>query len=207
MQASVDRIFSQAGDLKALQFSLTVADPNIAGCPLIGCSKGFGALCGYEMDEIVGRNCRFLVDPVPKERIDQRVRDIARNYCESVAKGQEYHLPDEQKSPWMPEGSLPGVFCLQTNAKKNGDLFRNMFYLTALELDDVQYIIGLQTEVPMTSEDFSVYHVACRLLDANMAQVERILGRYFWCERTLGCGGGGGMRRQESDPGEALLGM
>jgi glycosyltransferase involved in cell wall biosynthesis len=30
-------------------------DPRLKGCPLIGCSSGFGSLCGYTMDDIVGR--------------------------------------------------------------------------------------------------------------------------------------------------------
>jgi len=196
MQEAVDRIFSPAEELKGLAFSLTVADPNLEGCPLIGCSQGFGTLCGYEMDEIIGRNCRFLVDPVPKDLIDNNVRTIARDYCQHMARGEEYFLPQEMRTTWMPQAAANGVFCLQMNAKKNGDLFRNMFYMTALELDDQQYILGLQTGVPRDSEDLSAYHAACRLLDENMCQVERIMGRYFWCQNTMG-----GMRRQDEGQG------
>lgn len=70
LQAAVDQIFeNNAGSLKDMRFSVTVADPSVKDAPLVGCSEGFSELCGYRMDEIVGRNCRFLVDPVPKDSL------------------------------------------------------------------------------------------------------------------------------------------
>lgn len=193
LQDAVDRIFENAQGLKGLRFSFTIADPGLEGCPLIGCSEGFGTLCGYEMNEIVGRNCRFLVDPVPGEKIDQNVRRIARDYCNAVAAGTEYHVPESLRRPWMPKARAAddGVFCLQMNARKCGTLFRNMFYMKAMELDDQNYIIGLQTEVPQGQDSLPLYHKACRILDANMAQVERVLASAFWCQTS--------MRRQDDE--------
>merc|ERR1712151_1076300 len=75
LQEAVDRIFAKNTKLAKCEFSLTIADPMLDGCPLIGCSTGFGKLCGYDMHEIVGRNCRFLIDPVPKDLVDQKLRD------------------------------------------------------------------------------------------------------------------------------------
>lgn len=43
--------------------------------------------------------------------------------------------------------------------REDGRLFRNMFYLRAVSLNDKQYIIGLQTEVP-DGAAFEVYHEA-----------------------------------------------
>lgn len=34
-------------------------DPRLQGCPLIGCSSGFGTLCGYTMEDIVGRTANM----------------------------------------------------------------------------------------------------------------------------------------------------
>ncbi|CAE7940564.1 PHOT1A, partial [Symbiodinium sp. KB8] len=79
LQAAVDKVFNPSGEsLLGMTFSFTIADPRISGCPLIGCSSGFGTLCGYTMDEIVGRNCRFLVDPVPRDQIDWKMRRHAK---------------------------------------------------------------------------------------------------------------------------------
>lgn len=40
------------------------------------------------------------------------------------------------------------MICVQTNARKSGELFRNMFYLKQVELDEAQYILGLQCGLP-----------------------------------------------------------
>ena len=73
------RAFRSEESLLGLTFSLTIADPRLPDCPLIGCSAGFATLCGYEMEEIVGRNCRFLLDPVPVEQINGRCGCTARS--------------------------------------------------------------------------------------------------------------------------------
>ena len=52
LQAAVDAVFNRAGEsLLGLTFSLTIADPRLPDCPLIGCSTGFATLCGYSMEE------------------------------------------------------------------------------------------------------------------------------------------------------------
>merc|ERR550514_664996 len=55
--------------------------------------------------------------------------------------------PEESRwaPPKLPFGEL---LCVQTNARKNGQLFRNMFHLKQVELDDHPYIWGLQAELP-----------------------------------------------------------
>ena len=42
---------------------LTLADPNRPGCPMIYVNQAFVRLTGYDADECVGRNCRFLQGP------------------------------------------------------------------------------------------------------------------------------------------------
>lgn len=202
LQEVVDRVFGVAGDeLKGMEFSLTIADPMITECPLIGCSTGFTTLCGYTMNEIVGRNCRFLVDPVPKELINSRVRTLARDFCEAVRERRDFRMREGDVQSWMPKmSSASGIFCAQTNTRKDGSLFDNLFYLKSLTLNDEPYIVGLQTELPrgilqgkdVDSENrMSVCENACRLLDSNWAQVERVLASLFWYS--------GPMRRQDDE--------
>jgi len=49
--------------LCGMTFSFTIADPRISGCPLIGCSSGFGTLCSSDIRSR-GRNCT-IGGPVP----------------------------------------------------------------------------------------------------------------------------------------------
>mmetsp|Transcript_58680 Transcript_58680/g.108233 ORF Transcript_58680/g.108233 Transcript_58680/m.108233 type:complete len:476 (-) Transcript_58680:72-1499(-) len=192
LQAAVDRIFAGNGQaLSSLSFSFTIADPLLADCPLVGCSTGFGTLCGYQMEEIVGRNCRFLVDPVPQELVNLRVRQIVREFCQARRTGDKYKIPVAHFEPWMRQQSdVDGLFCIQTNARKDGSLFKNMFFLKEVSLADHPYIVGLQSEVPGSEElHADTCHEACLHLEANMAEVERVLAGLFWYS--------GGMRRQD----------
>jgi len=64
LQESVDRIFgTNSQSLLGLDFSFTIADPYLPDCPLIGCSTGFTKLCGYEIDDIVGKKLSLSVRP------------------------------------------------------------------------------------------------------------------------------------------------
>jgi len=192
LQEAVNRIFSKEAGIDGLEFSFTIADPIMEGCPLIGCSTGFGTLCGYQMHEIVGRNCRFLVEPVPADLQNDKVRRISREFCAAIKDGIDYKVPDEDREPWMPPDrhSDDGVFCVQTNSRKDGTLFKNMFYMKRIDIGDHPYIVGLQSELPQ--EDFAeAANKSCRLLDANMWEVERTLGKFYWVSTA--------MRRQEDN--------
>merc|ERR1719491_945047 len=91
LQESVDRIFGESSQsLLGLDYSFTIADPYLPDCPLIGCSAGFTKLCGYEIDDIVGQNCRFLVDPVPKDMIDEKMRRHTKEFCKAVLAGDSW---------------------------------------------------------------------------------------------------------------------
>lgn len=69
------------------------------------------------------RNCRFLIDPVPREQIDWTMRRHCKDFCEAVAKKQEYRVPREEHEDWMPTGRAGDeLFCFQVNARKDGHL-------------------------------------------------------------------------------------
>jgi len=176
LQRTLDRIFSEGSkEAPSGSMSFTIADPLQEGCPLVGCSSGFRSLCGYELHEILGRNCRFLVDPVPPELVDDDVRLRARSFCELAAQPRKRDKLEER-----PEELL----CVQVNARKCGALFRNMFYLRVVSIGDRPYVVGLQAELQSEKEaaDIDVWQDSFDRLLANMAEVERILGGPFWCE-------------------------
>lgn len=183
-------------------FSLTVADPSLPGCPLVACSIGFTELTGYSVEEIVGRNCKFLLDGVPPDLIDNEVRRQCRALGLASASGEEYdghtdYCPSGFLEPWgrLPKGEL---ICVQTNARKSGELFRNMFHLKQIELNDATFIWGLQVGLPeQPPADASVTDLGrkCKLafdrLEANMSVIESIL-----CQRFMYAAP---MRRQHAD--------
>lgn len=101
--------------------SVTLADPSLPDCPVIGCSDGFEELTGYSRREIIGQNCRFLsrgisMDPVVRSTL----RDATLNGSEFL-------------------GVLP-------NVRKNGERFANLLHMTTLSIRDNQYIVGIQAD-------------------------------------------------------------
>lgn len=42
------------------RMALCISDPNLPDCPIVYCNQAFVKLTGYNREEIVGRNCRFL---------------------------------------------------------------------------------------------------------------------------------------------------
>lgn len=187
LQRLIDNVLGH--DLYQLKFSVTIADPTVEDCPLVGCSIGFAELTGYTVDEIVGRNCRFLLNGVPEECIDVETRMKARAYCQSYQKQQPYdgerqQLPEGLRPPWL-DLNQGEMICVQTNRRKTGELFRNMFYLREVNLDDEIYIVGLQAIITEELDDETeklqtLCQNAFRALDENMTAIEMRLAAQFW---------------------------
>ena len=67
------------GVVQAVAQGITIADPTQADNPIVYASSGFLRLTGYELSEVLGKNCRFLAgtgtDPVARAQ----VRDAIHN--------------------------------------------------------------------------------------------------------------------------------
>jgi len=208
LQKAVDEIFGdEAGgkNLLGLEFSFTIADPYIEDCPLIGCSSGFTELCGYELEDIVGQNCRFLTAPVPKEHIDWKVRKHVREFCEAVRQGTTYRRPDSDLEEWMPH-SRPAdeLVCMQTNARKDGSLFYNMFYMKVFDIstdlgEERPYIIGLQSELPEGKKDLAILSKQLDQLDAKMSRVKDELSAIFFVQCSMARAGKASLLPETAD--------
>jgi len=127
----VDTLEHIGQSLTGLPFSVCLADPAAEDCPLMAVSHGFTILTGYEQDQIIGRNCRFLIDPIPEERTCMETRAKIRKYCTAVT---DETLPERD------------IFAIQINMRADGTEFRNAFLLHSVTVRGRPLIFGLQLD-------------------------------------------------------------
>jgi PAS domain S-box-containing protein len=109
--------------LSGSQQNFAISDPTLPDNPIVYVSQGFLDLTGYSLDQVLGRNCRFLQGP----GTDQSAVDVIRKGIE--------------------EGIDTSVCLL--NYKADGTPFWNQFFVAALrdaENNVVNYV-GVQCEV------------------------------------------------------------
>lgn len=102
---------------------ITLSDPDQPDNPVVYANAAFEMITGYEQDEIIGRNCRFLQGEDRDQPEIERIREALRT--------------DE-----------PVTVTLR-NYKKDGTLFYNRFSIRPLFDRDGQliYYLGVQYDV------------------------------------------------------------
>eukprot|EP00746_Dinoflagellata_sp_MGD_P042539 gnl/MRDRNA2_/MRDRNA2_203126_c0_seq1.p1 gnl/MRDRNA2_/MRDRNA2_203126_c0~~gnl/MRDRNA2_/MRDRNA2_203126_c0_seq1.p1 ORF type:complete len:319 (+),score=52.53 gnl/MRDRNA2_/MRDRNA2_203126_c0_seq1:87-959(+) len=149
-----------------LEFSVCIADPSLADCPLVAVSKGFEKLTGYRVEDAIGRNCRFLSYGVPSDLYDEDTTTRLRKFTDLAISGDPFadfaddadrivddDVDDEATlgyPDWLPEElrTVGGAsFFLRWNRRRDGRLFKNLFVLRQVWVGDRTYIVALQTEV------------------------------------------------------------
>ena len=55
--------FTLMSSLQSGHRSFCITDPSLADNPIVYASQSFLTTCGYNSDNVVGRNCRFLQGP------------------------------------------------------------------------------------------------------------------------------------------------
>lgn len=100
-----------------------VCDPSLPDNPIVACNEAFVALTGYNRDEIIGRNCRFLAGPDTEPSLTGRLREGIRK-------------------------QIPAIVEL-LNYKKDGTPFRNAVMIAPIfgEGGSAQYFLGSQVEI------------------------------------------------------------
>lgn len=109
--------------LSGSQQNFAISDPTLPDNPIVYVSQGFLALTGYALDQVLGRNCRFLQGP----GTDQSAVEVIRK---GIAEGVDTSV------------------CL-LNYKADGTPFWNQFFVASLrdaENNVVNYV-GVQCEV------------------------------------------------------------
>lgn len=102
---------------------VTLADPDLEDSPIIYANRPFMRITGYELDEIIGRNCRFLQGDDRDQEGRPRLREAIRNR--------------EQ------------IEVTLRNYRKDGALFHNKLNITPLFDADgrLLYFLGVQYDV------------------------------------------------------------
>ncbi|SHJ53120.1 PAS domain S-box-containing protein [Palleronia salina] len=102
LPASVIEILSRS------EVPIVFADAGLDDAPLIYANDAFCRLSGYDRDEVVGRNCRFLQPPQGAGPVRERIRAFMAN----DAKTQDRFLI--------------------SNVRKSGERFLNLLYMSKL---------------------------------------------------------------------------
>lgn len=118
-----DPDFSFIKALQTAQQNFVVTDPSLPDNPIVYASQGFLNLTGYSLDQILGRNCRFLQGP----ETDPKAVELIRKAIE--------------------QGNDMSVCLL--NYRVDGTTFWNQFFIAALRdaAGTVTNFVGVQCKV------------------------------------------------------------
>ena len=114
--------------LDATDNTITVTDPRLPDNPLVFVNEGFEDLTGYAADEVLGKNCRFLQEGDTDQAGVYELRAAIRDYRNAHVELRNY--------------------------RKDGTLFWNELYLTAIRDDEGKpiYFFGVQNDITTLKE-------------------------------------------------------
>ncbi|WP_088185187.1 PAS domain-containing protein [Sphingobium sp. Z007] len=112
-----------AAAVRATRMPMVITDPAQPDNPIIFCNEAFQRLTGYDRDEVIGRNCRFLQGEATDAASVMRIR-------EAVAAGQSIDID-------------------LLNYRKDGSTFWNALYLSPVHnaSGDIQFFFASQLDV------------------------------------------------------------
>nr|AML79044.1 putative LOV domain-containing protein [Petalonia fascia] len=122
-----DPDYSLVKALQTAQQNFVITDPTLPDNPIVFASQGFLELTGYTLDQVLGRNCRFLQGPDTDPKAVEKIR-------KAIEKGMDTSV------------------CLR-NYRVDGAMFWNQFFIAALRDSEGAVInyVGVQCKV---DEDF-----------------------------------------------------
>ncbi|KAL7458453.1 hypothetical protein ACHAWC_011053 [Mediolabrus comicus] len=118
-----DPDFSFIKALQTAQQNFVVTDPSLPDNPIVYATQGFLNLTGYTLDQVLGRNCRFLQGPETDPKAVEKIRNA------------------------IEEGSDMSVCLL--NYRVDGTTFWNQFFIAALRDagGNITNYVGVQCKV------------------------------------------------------------
>lgn len=118
-----DPDFSFIKALQTAQQNFVVTDPSLPDNPIVYATQGFLNLTGYTLDQVLGRNCRFLQGPETDPKAVEKIR-------KSIEDGSDMSV------------------CL-LNYRADGSTFWNQFFIAALRdaAGNITNYVGVQCKV------------------------------------------------------------
>jgi len=140
-----DPDFSFIKALQTAQQNFVVTDPSLPDNPIVYATQGFLNLTGYTLDQVLGRNCRFLQGPETDPKAVEKIRRA------------------------IEEGSDMSVCLL--NYRVDGTTFWNQFFIAALRdaAGNITNYVGVQCKV---SDQYAA-NVCKRQEEADLAMVQQ----------------------------------
>ena len=123
-----DPDYSLVKALQTAQQNFVISDPSLPDNPIVYASQGFLALTGYTLDQVLGRNCRFLQGPATDSKAVAKIR-------KGIEKGEDTTV-------------------VLLNYRIDGSTFWNQFFVAALRDGNGNIVnyLGVQCKV---SEDYA----------------------------------------------------
>ena len=140
-----DSLMPSLDRMRRWSCAISIADRNLADCPLVYTNPAFETLTGYSGAENIGRNCRFLQGPKSQDTVVRQMR-------ESIAAGQ------------------PFSGCV-LNYRKDGTAFDNFLCMSPIgQIGTAELVIGFQYAIgqALPRETLDMHH-------AMIADVVRML--------------------------------
>jgi len=131
IRLNVEDVYHEFGHiLDSIDEPAILVDALCKDFPVVGVSRGFCQMTGFEMQEMKGRNCRRMFDGVPSATISRSSRKNVANFCEMC----------------RVEGvqDLSAAVAVQPNARRDGSHFVNLFVLGLCQVPGRQLILGVQ---------------------------------------------------------------
>ena len=118
-----DEVALRESALAATAEGVTISDPSLPDNPVIYANAGFERLTGYSIDEVVGRNCRFLQGPGTEDAAVDEIRDAVRHGRECTVQ--------------------------LLNYRKDGSSFWNRLSITPVrnQAGELTHFVGIQSDV------------------------------------------------------------
>ena len=135
--------------------SLTLGDFERPDCPLVAANQRFFELCGYEPDEVIGHNCRFLQPAGGAGPVRERMRQFIRDDAQADGK---FVVPNETK---------------------DGEPFLNLIYMSKLNRGGKPRLI-LGSQFRINSERAGMAELYDRALSEDLRKLNLLTTESNW---------------------------
>ncbi|MEO3388029.1 PAS domain-containing protein [Mesorhizobium sp. CAU 1741] len=140
-----------AAAVRATRMPMLITDPRQPDNPIVFVNDAFGRLTGYDRDETLGRNCRFLQGPETDRADVRRIRDAVQNRV--------------------------AIEIELLNYRKDGTTFWNRLLMSPVFADgELTYFFASQFDVTFERERFTRLASDRQLLETEIEERIRDLG-------------------------------